>query len=38
LSRRMAPAVFGRPLMPISASISTMPRICARNHGSILQA
>ena len=38
LSRRSAGAVAGRPLSRISASMSTMPRICARNHGSIRQA
>src|SRR5215468_2542262 len=35
LSRRSAPAVCGSPFWRISASVSTMPRICARNQGSI---
>jgi hypothetical protein len=37
-SRRNAPAVVGNPFSLICASISTMPRIWLRNHGSILQA
>ena len=37
-NRRKVPAVFGRPFSRISASVSTMPRTCARNQGSTLQA
>ena len=38
LSRRMAPAVVGRPFLRISSSVSIISRTCAMNHGSILQA
>ena len=37
-SRRNAPAVAGRPLALISASLSTSARISERNHGSTRQA
>ena len=37
LRRRNASAVAGKPLLVISASVSTRLRISARNQGSILQ-